>query len=96
MPIVRTLFSSLQTGSSNDKKFVLAILLDFVQNIQSHEIIRNLAWTQGVEVLLNSSFATETMTVSKIFQLLTKDPTIFSQMNNMMSFEYLNEVHNGK
>lgn len=77
MPLIKTVFKSLQEGSAIDKKFVLSVLYDFVHNSRTHEIVRSLSWTQGIEVLLNTSLATESMVVSKIFKMLGKDDQIY-------------------
>ena len=67
MANLRTILGALKGASALDRKFILSILLDIVPNVQTHHIVRNLSWSQGIEALLNSSFAAEPMAVSKIF-----------------------------
>jgi len=89
---IKTLFNALKGASNIDRKFILSILLDVISNAQMYQIVKSLSWTQGLETLLNSSFAAEPIAVSLIFQHLSSDPIVLSQMNNMMSAEYLDEV----
>ena len=89
---VKTLFGALKDASNLDRKFIMSILTEIITNSQMHQIIKGLSWAQGLETLLNTCFSSEPMAVSMIFQQLTKDHVILSQMNNMMSPEYLEEV----
>ena len=68
MLLVKTLFGALGSGSDLDRKFILSILVDIITNAQMHQIIKSLSWTQGLEKLLNTSFASEPIAVSLIFQ----------------------------
>ena len=70
---VKTLFNSMKDASGLDRKFLLSILLDIVQNVRTHQIIKSLSWSQGIEVLLQACFENEPMAVGKIFAVLMSD-----------------------
>lgn len=53
------MFSMMKDASPVDLKYILTITLDYIQSVAMHGIMRQLTWTQGLEVILNTSFEAE-------------------------------------
>ena len=92
--LLKSIFDLFPKADGYSRKFYLSCLVDLFENPRAIAMMQNTSWTNGIEMMLNSSLTDEPLATSVIFNRLYRDSVIQTQVNSMMSKEYIDEVLN--